>query len=240
MDRDASVTLRPVPRSFRRTRGRPSGRSHGRGRAHRCGRCAGAGRRRPRGLDPIALAHGPVAAASFAGAVTAGAAVSMRPDLWRAWGLAAIAALLALGGTPAHWDSFRLLFAVLTAVAAAGAAVAAATPQWRLPSGHGRPPVPLQRHLPGHHLARRDQSVANRSDVHTGVQPVSAVHLLAKCVPLLFARARASVAGRASLEDREWADGTESRSTSTSGWCSRCGPRTSATRSGSATSAGCR
>ena len=67
----------------------------------------------------------------FAGAVTAGAAVSLRPDRWWTWGLAAAAAALGVGGLPGHWDSFRLLFAVLACVAAAGAALAAATPAWR-------------------------------------------------------------------------------------------------------------
>jgi hypothetical protein len=99
------------------------------------------------GLTAVAVALGLVAAALggstpwplhtarlllvFAGAVTAGAAVSMRPDLWQAWALSALAALLAVAGTPEHWDSFRLLFGVLTAVAATGALIATASPRWR-------------------------------------------------------------------------------------------------------------
>src|SRR4051794_5150425 len=43
----------------------------------------------------------------FIGSLAAGAAVSMRPDLWRAWAIGAGAALLAIVGTPEHWDSFR-------------------------------------------------------------------------------------------------------------------------------------
>src|SRR3954466_4798904 len=44
------------------------------------------------------------------GSVSLGAAVSMRPDLWQAWALGAAGAALAVVGTPAHWDSFRILF----------------------------------------------------------------------------------------------------------------------------------
>src|SRR5262245_46124161 len=44
------------------------------------------------------------------GSITVGAAVSMRPDLWQAWAIGTGGAVLALVGTPAHWDSFRLLF----------------------------------------------------------------------------------------------------------------------------------
>ena len=49
------------------------------------------------------------------GAITVGAAVSMRPDLWQAWAIGTGAALLAIVGTPAHWDSFRLLFGAMAA-----------------------------------------------------------------------------------------------------------------------------
>jgi hypothetical protein len=66
------------------------------------------------------------------GAVTAGLAVSFRPDLWQAWAIGSGSALLAVTGTPAHWDSFRLLFGVLTGVAAAGAVVVQLAPVWRL------------------------------------------------------------------------------------------------------------
>jgi hypothetical protein len=68
------------------------------------------------------------------GAVTAGAAVSMRPDLWRAWAVGGAAALLAVAGVPAHWDSFRLMFGVLAAVALAWAVLRAAPPAYRLPA----------------------------------------------------------------------------------------------------------
>lgn len=67
----------------------------------------------------------------LAGAVTAGGAVSLRPDLWKAWAVGAAAALLAVAGTPAHWDSFRLLFGALTAVAVAGTALRLVPPRYR-------------------------------------------------------------------------------------------------------------
>jgi hypothetical protein len=56
----------------------------------------------------------------------------MRSDLWQAWAVAAAAALFAVFGTPAHWDSFRLVFAVAAGAAAAGAAVAAMPRAWRV------------------------------------------------------------------------------------------------------------
>jgi hypothetical protein len=68
------------------------------------------------------------------GSITVGAAVSMRPDMWQVWALGAGAAVLAVVGTPAHWDSFRLLFGVLAAVAGAWAVVLAAPPKYRLPA----------------------------------------------------------------------------------------------------------
>lgn len=68
------------------------------------------------------------------GAVTTGAAVSMRPDLWPAWAVGAIGAALAVVGTPAHWDSFRLLFLVLSAVAVLGAVARAVPARYRLPA----------------------------------------------------------------------------------------------------------
>jgi hypothetical protein len=67
------------------------------------------------------------------GAIAAGAAVSMRPDLWQAWALGAGSALLAVFGTPAHWDSFRMLFGAMTAVAVTWAAILAAPARYRLP-----------------------------------------------------------------------------------------------------------
>ena len=68
----------------------------------------------------------------LAGAVTAGGAVSLRPDLWKAWAVGAGAALLAVAGTPAHWDTFRLLFGVLTAVALVGTAFRLVPLRYRL------------------------------------------------------------------------------------------------------------
>jgi hypothetical protein len=68
----------------------------------------------------------------LAGAITAGAAVSMRPDLWWAWAMGAAAALLGVGGLPGHWDSFRLLCWALFGVAAAGAVLVAVPLVWRL------------------------------------------------------------------------------------------------------------
>lgn len=65
------------------------------------------------------------------GAVTAGGAVSLRADLPQAWLLGVAAAVAAVFGTPAHWDSFRLLFGVLAVLGLTGAAVAAARPEWR-------------------------------------------------------------------------------------------------------------
>jgi hypothetical protein len=60
----------------------------------------------------------------FAGAVTAGVAVSLRPDRWQSWCLGAAAAALAVPGVPDSWDSFKLLFAVLTLAALTGAVLA--------------------------------------------------------------------------------------------------------------------
>ncbi len=69
----------------------------------------------------------------FIGAITTGAAVSMRPDLWQAWALGAAAGALAVVGTPAHWDSFRLLFGVAGAVAASWAVLLLAPAEYRVP-----------------------------------------------------------------------------------------------------------
>ncbi len=66
------------------------------------------------------------------GAITAGAAISMRPDLWWAWGMAAGAALLGVGGLPGHWDSFRFLFWVLFAMTVGGMVLVLFPPVWRL------------------------------------------------------------------------------------------------------------
>lgn len=83
---------------------------------------------------PGALLHGPRLLLLFAGAIVTGAAVSMRPDLPAVWGLAFAAGVLAVPATPAHWDSFRLLFGVAACVAGANAAVRFAPPRFRLPA----------------------------------------------------------------------------------------------------------
>jgi hypothetical protein len=67
------------------------------------------------------------------GSITVGAAVSMRPGLWPAWALGGVGGALAVVGTPAHWDSFRLLFLVLAAFSAAAAGLLAAPAKYRLP-----------------------------------------------------------------------------------------------------------
>jgi len=59
--------------------------------------------------------------------VTAGSAVSMRADLWWVWLLGAAAAGLGVVGLPASWDSFHALFRVVAVLAAAGAALSAAS-----------------------------------------------------------------------------------------------------------------
>src|SRR5262245_7244365 len=68
----------------------------------------------------------------FLGTITAGLAVSFRPDRWQAWAIGVAAALLAIPGTPAHWDSFRLLFGVLAGVGAFRLAFAFASPRLRI------------------------------------------------------------------------------------------------------------
>jgi hypothetical protein len=66
------------------------------------------------------------------GAITVGAAISMRYELWWVWAMGAAAALLAWGGLPTHWDSFRLLCRVLAGVALAGVAMCLLPRGWRL------------------------------------------------------------------------------------------------------------
>lgn len=68
-----------------------------------------------------------------AGALAVGAAVSMRPDLWRAWAFGAAGGALAVAGLPEQWDSFRMLFGVIAAVALAGTLLLLAPPAYRLP-----------------------------------------------------------------------------------------------------------
>lgn len=71
------------------------------------------------------------------GTLAASVAVSLRPDLWQAWGLAALSAAAAALGLPAHWDSFRFFFLVVAGVAAIGTGLAALTPKWRLRAASG-------------------------------------------------------------------------------------------------------
>ena len=66
------------------------------------------------------------------GAITVGSAISMRHDLWWTWAFGAVGALLAWGGLPAHWDSFRFLSCALFGVAAAGSALCLLPPVWRV------------------------------------------------------------------------------------------------------------
>lgn len=66
------------------------------------------------------------------GTVAAWSAVSMRPDLWWAWGLGAAASLLGGFGVPASWDSFPTLLYALAGVGVAGTIVCAASNTWRV------------------------------------------------------------------------------------------------------------
>ncbi len=68
----------------------------------------------------------------FVGAVAVGLAISFRPELIASWLLGAATAAIAILGTPAHWDSFRLLFGVLTAVALFRAALLAMPKTYQL------------------------------------------------------------------------------------------------------------
>jgi hypothetical protein len=69
----------------------------------------------------------------FIGSLLVGAAVSLRPDLWKAWLVGAVGAALGILGLPAHWDSFRLVYGVMTAVAVVWTLGLLAPPRYRLP-----------------------------------------------------------------------------------------------------------
>lgn len=91
------------------------------------------------GLAAAALGESTPAAVStvrlllvFAGAVTAGFAVSLRPTLWQPWVIAAVAGAFGYFGIPGHWDSFRVFIVPVTAVAAVGAGLAAVPAAWRV------------------------------------------------------------------------------------------------------------
>ncbi|MFO0824864.1 MAG: hypothetical protein U0792_17390 [Gemmataceae bacterium] len=66
------------------------------------------------------------------GIITAGAAVSMRADLWWSWALFGLAGLLGSVGLPDSWDSFPMVFRVLAAVGAAGAVLCLLPRGWRV------------------------------------------------------------------------------------------------------------
>ena len=66
------------------------------------------------------------------GVITIGAAISMRPDLWWVWAIGACGALLAWGGLPGHWDSYRLVCWVLFGLSVTGAALCQMSMTWRL------------------------------------------------------------------------------------------------------------
>ncbi len=67
----------------------------------------------------------------FIGVVTAGSAISMRPDLWWAWGIGTLSCLLAVFGLPNSWDSFQMFFTIVAGVAAAGVAFCRFSTHWR-------------------------------------------------------------------------------------------------------------
>jgi hypothetical protein len=85
------------------------------------------------GTEVPSLVHTVRLVLVFVGSIAAGAAVSMRPDRWQSWALGAASAGLAVIGTPAHWDSFRILFGALAGVSLAWAVVLAAPERFRLP-----------------------------------------------------------------------------------------------------------
>jgi hypothetical protein len=68
----------------------------------------------------------------FVGTVTAGLAISFRPEKWEAWAIGAAAGALAVAGIPAHWDSFRMLLGIFTAVAVARLVLVLVPTGWRL------------------------------------------------------------------------------------------------------------
>jgi hypothetical protein len=57
--------------------------------------------------------------------------LTMRPADWRAWAVAAVAAWLAVGGLPGHWDSARLVAGVLGTLGVVGCGLVVMPPHWR-------------------------------------------------------------------------------------------------------------
>ncbi len=82
--------------------------------------------------DPPAILHTLRLLLVLAGAIASGLAISFRPELAKIWLLGAATALLGVFGTPAHWDSFQILFLVLTGVALLRAALVVVSPRVRL------------------------------------------------------------------------------------------------------------
>jgi hypothetical protein len=66
------------------------------------------------------------------GVVTTGFGMSLRPELGRSWGIGGLVALLGWAGTPAHWDSFRLLFLILATIAFARGVVVILPTVWHI------------------------------------------------------------------------------------------------------------
>ncbi|VTU01054.1 unnamed protein product [Gemmataceae bacterium] len=68
----------------------------------------------------------------FLGVVTAGAAVSLRADLWWAWSLFGATALLGSFALPVSWDSFVGFLRVVAGVGAAGTVLCLSSTGWRV------------------------------------------------------------------------------------------------------------
>jgi hypothetical protein len=73
----------------------------------------------------------------FVGVVTAGAGLSMRPDLSLSWGTVAVAGLLGSLGTPEGFDSFRPLLRTVAAIGLVGAVLVRLSTGWRVLVGTG-------------------------------------------------------------------------------------------------------
>ncbi len=82
------------------------------------------------GLPPGILSTGALALLA-GGLLASGYGLTLRPGDWRAWALAAAAALFANFGFPPHWDSAAMVCRVLAALFALGALLAWAIPPVR-------------------------------------------------------------------------------------------------------------